>query len=271
MPRIQLPETRRMINLRVHENTRISPHFRRITLAGPELEHLEHSGYDQGVRLFFPREGQEDLRMPNLAGNAWMVELMLLPKSRRPWVRNYTVRRLRPEQHQLDIEFAVHGTGPASAWATRARPGDPAGIFDLGRTYLPPRHADRQLLVADESALPAVLSILDDAPPSLRAEVFLEVPGTDDIRTGTGLDAREGLRIHWLPRNDDPRTPSIPGRLALDAVRRADLPEAPGYAWVAGEAGLATGVRRHLVGERGWAKSDVAFVGYWRTGRSSPG
>lgn len=64
MPRIQLPETRRMINLRVHENTRISPHFRRITLAGPELEHLEHSGYDQGVRLFFPARGRRTSGCP---------------------------------------------------------------------------------------------------------------------------------------------------------------------------------------------------------------
>ncbi|MCP2170136.1 SIP domain-containing protein [Goodfellowiella coeruleoviolacea] len=41
--------------------------------------------------------------------------------------------------------------------------------------------------------------------------------------------------------------------------------------WVAGEAKLATGLRRHLVNDRGVPKSDIAFFGYWRHGRSSPG
>jgi NADPH-dependent ferric siderophore reductase len=30
-------------------------------------------------------------------------------------------------------------------------------------------------------------------------------------------------------------------------------------------------VRRHLTGDRGIPKADIAFIGYWRHGRSSPG
>lgn len=76
-----------------------------------------------------------------------------------------------------------------------------------------------------------------------------------------------GTRVHWLPRNDLDRRP---GTLALQAVRDATLPSGPYYTWTAGESALPTGLRRHLVTERGVPKSDVAFVGYWKYGHASP-
>jgi NADPH-dependent ferric siderophore reductase len=38
------------------------------------------------------------------------------------------------------------------------------------------------------------------------------------------------------------------------------------YAWIAGEAGMVTTLRRHLVGELGLPRRQVAFMGYWRQG-----
>ncbi|MFJ7280565.1 siderophore-interacting protein [Kitasatospora sp. NPDC098663] len=266
LPKVQSPKSRRMITLEVRRTARTTPNFTTVTLAGPELEHLLPTGFDQAVRLFFPRAGQAGLTMPTLSNEAWMAQVLLLPKARRPWVRNYTIRRVRPELGELDIEFALHGDTVACAWALGARPGDPAGVFDMGLTYLPPPDAERQLLVADESAVPAVLAILEDAPASLAAEVFLEVPETADIRKDVA--APEGVRVHWIARDG---SAALPGRLTLDAVKQAALPQGRSYTWAAGESGLATGVRRHLVRDRGVPKSDIAFYGYWRHGRSSPG
>ncbi|WP_328617436.1 siderophore-interacting protein [Amycolatopsis sp. NBC_00355] len=263
IPKVRRAKTRKMITLEVRANTAPSPAFRTVTLGGPELTEFEPAGDDQAVRLFFPRAGQDGLRMPTLDHEGWMAEVLLMPKSRRPWVRNYTIRRSRPGE--IDIEFALHdGDAPAAEWARRARPGDPAGVFDLGVSYLPPPGVSWQLLAGDESALPAVLAILEGAPADLVAEVFLEVPAKSDIRE---VEAPPGVRVHWLPRQQSGR----PGTLALQAVRDADLPPGRAYAWVAGEAALATGVRRHLVRDRGWPKSDIAFLGYWRHGRASPG
>jgi NADPH-dependent ferric siderophore reductase len=267
IPKVRRPKNRRVIPLEVRANVRLSPSFTRLTLSGAAMSDLTLTGRDHTVRLFFPREGQTALWLPSLQNDAWMAETLLQPKSRRPWVRNYTVRDHRPATHELDIEFALHGDdGPASAWATRARPGDPAGILEEGYTYLPPEGGDRQLLVGDESALPAILSILSDAPDTLTGDVFLEVPETADVRAG--IACPPGVRVHWLPRND---AGAIPGTLALDTVRTTTGLAAPAYAWVAGEAKLVTGVRRHLTGERGIPKSDITYIGYWRHGRSSPG
>jgi NADPH-dependent ferric siderophore reductase len=40
------------------------------------------------------------------------------------------------------------------------------------------------------------------------------------------------------------------------------------YAWLAGEAGIVTALRRQLVRGLGLDRESVAFMGYWRAGRS---
>jgi NADPH-dependent ferric siderophore reductase len=40
------------------------------------------------------------------------------------------------------------------------------------------------------------------------------------------------------------------------------------YAWLAGEAGIVTALRRQLVQGLGLDRGSVAFMGYWRAGRS---
>ncbi|MDN5895156.1 MAG: siderophore-interacting protein [Nocardioides sp.] len=254
-----------MITAEVARNVRVSAHFALVTLCGDELRHLELAGNDQAVRLFFPRQGQPALQMPTLSNDAWMAQLLLQPKSRRPWVRMYTIRASRPGE--VDIEVALHGdAGPGSVWATTARPGDPVGLFDEGHTYRPTDNTAWQLLVGDESAVPAILAILEQAPLSLVGEAFLEVPTSADIRTDITRPA--GVQVHWLARDNHTMRP---GALALGTVQTAELTGTPLYTWVAGESRLATGLRRYLVNERNIAKSDISFTGYWRQGRASPG
>ena len=50
-----------------------------------------------------------------------------------------------------------------------------------------------------------------------------------------------------------------------------EIPEhVPGgeYAWLAGEAGTITALRRHLVRDLGIDRRSIAFMGYWREGRA---
>jgi NADPH-dependent ferric siderophore reductase len=266
IPKVRLPRSRTMITLEVRRREPLTPSFASLTFGGPALQDLVVAGGDQTVRLFFPREGQAALRMPTASSEAWMAQVLLMPKSVRPYVRNMTIRRARPTENEIDIEFALHGDSPMSSWVRRVRPGDQAGIFDMGTTYRPPEHAQSQLLVGDETALPAILAILDQAPPSLTAEVYLEVATADDVRD---VVAPPGVRIHWLSR-DDPAD-QRPGAVLLEAVRRAAMPPGRVYAWVAGESRLATSARRHLVNDCGVPKPDISFAGYWRHGWSAPG
>jgi NADPH-dependent ferric siderophore reductase len=265
IPKVRLPKSRAMITLEVRRREWLTPGFARVTLGGPALRALVVAGNDQAVRLFFPRETQTALRMPTASNEAWMAQMLLLPKSVRPWVRNLTIRRVRSADDEVDIEFAVHADSPLSSWVRRTEPGDPAGIFDMGSLYRRPEQAGAQLLVGDETALPAILSILEGTPPGLPTEVYLEVAATADIRS---VEVPAGVRLHWFGRDDDGLRP---GALVLDAVRHAALPSGRFYTWIAGESRLATTVRRHLVNDRGVTRQDISFHGYWRLGRSSPG
>ncbi|QPE06121.1 siderophore-interacting protein [Microbacterium schleiferi] len=238
-----------------------------VTIGSPDFEAYDYIGWDQMFRFFFRRPGQDSLRLPTWSNDGWMAQWFMMSAQTRPHVRLYTARAFRPDLHELDIEFVAHGdSSPASGWASRVKPGEPVGILDEGITYQPPSSEGWQLLVGDESALPAILAIIDRAPADLRARVFLEVPHAEDVRE---VPRPEGVSIHWLPREDNE---AIPGQLALRTITTASLPATnPSYSYVAGESGLATGARRFLVNELGVPKADVTFQGYWRHGKASPG
>ncbi|WP_329204131.1 siderophore-interacting protein [Streptomyces sp. NBC_00683] len=266
--RIQRPHRRRMLSLTVLAGEQISPHFMSITLGGDDVQHLEQSGYDQSGRLFFADTDADDVFLPT--SERWILQLTLQGSKPRPRVRTYSIRRFRPEWSAFDIEISLHESGsspvpdaPGARWAHAVEPGAEVAFLDEGHSYAPTPDASWQLLVGDETALPAILAILERSADTLPAEVFLEVPAPEDIRDD--ITAPPGTNIHWLPRAEPC---AKPGALALQAVRQAQLPDGRFYAWTAGESTLAAGVRRHLVGERKVPKADICFRGYFNYGRA---
>jgi NADPH-dependent ferric siderophore reductase len=257
-----------MLRLEVIAAHRLSEHFLRLTIGGDDLADFEYQGWDQLFRLFFPRPGQTGLRMPSAANNGWIAQLYLMPVTTRPHVRNYTVRAFRAAQRELDVDFVVHGDGPAATWALAAGPGDPVGIFDEGTMYRPRQGAHWQLLVAEESAAPAALAIAEQTPASLPTTLYLEVPTAADILPVT---LGPHVNVRWLPRDTADTADTMPGRLALDTVSHATLPAGHGSVFIAGESGLATGLRRILTSQHNIPKQDITFFGYWKHGRSSLG
>ncbi|TQF68677.1 siderophore-interacting protein [Rhodococcus spelaei] len=262
------PEHREFLRARVLGSKQISPNFVRVTVGGEDLRRLRPMGFDQWFRMFIPATGAtgNELRLPSATSNLWYAQYLATPKSVRPVQRNYTVRAFRTAEHatfgqevpELDIDFAVHGSGAASEWANAAAPGHEMALLDEGLIYNPTPDAQWQLLVGDESALPAILGILGSAPADLRAEAYIEIAHADDAQE---VAAPAGVNLHWLVRSDPH---ARPGRLALETVRSARLPDGPSYTFVAGESELSTGLRRHLVNDRHIPKSDIAFTGYWR-------
>jgi NADPH-dependent ferric siderophore reductase len=242
----------------------VSAHVRRVTFSGVRVADAVTAGPDQRIKLLLPPPGRA-LTLP--AGAGWYQTWLATPVAERVVMRAYTVRALRPEVAEIDVDFALHGrTGPASAWALDVRPGDTAGLllpFSVdtssvkgllrsGVDYVPPADSVSRLLVADETALPALEGILGTLPAAARATAFVRVPDPDDVRylPSTGI-----AEVTWLT-----------GGAPLDALRRAVLPGDLDYAWIAGESGMVTSVRRLLVA-LGMAKDRISFQGYWRRGR----
>ncbi|MFE9206507.1 siderophore-interacting protein [Micromonospora sp. NPDC007230] len=240
----------------------------RVTLGGDDLAGFPGGGRDQSVSLFLPHPGQAAPVVPVEAGEDWHTAWRDLDPQVRAVMRSYTIRAHRRELAEVDIDVVRHGdTGPATRWAGRARPGDrvlllgPAAPDERSVRFRPPAGTDAVLLVADETALPAVAGILDWLPAGTPARAFVEVPGAADIQP---LPSAARAEVTWLVRGG-----TAPGTTLLaDALRAARLPGTTPYAWIAGEAGMVRAVRRHLVGERRLDRARVTFAGYWRRGAS---
>ena len=246
------PRFRRMVVRRVEELTR---RMVRVTFGGSELEGLTVDHPAASVRLLLPSPGSTELVMP-----AWNGNEFLLPDGQRPTIRTFTPFRVDPEALELDLEIVVHGGGAASGWAAAAQPGDPAAISGPGRGYTIDAEAPGFVLAGDETAIPAIIQLLDTLPAAKPVQVFIEVVAPE---ARLALPDHPGSAVEWC---DLP--PGAPcGDTLLAAVRDSDL--APGTrVWAAGEAAAVQRIRRHLFEQRGLSRSQATVRGYWKHGRA---
>lgn len=265
------PPPYRWFDLHVIRTERVSPSLMRVTLGGDRLGEMVTGGRDQRFKLFLPQPGQAAPVLPEDLGIGWYAEWRTQDPAVRAVMRSYTVRELRYEPAELDVDFVQHGehdegtghSGPASHWSRTARPGDRVAILgpvaeeNGGVDFQPPAGTDWVLITADESALPAAAGILAWLPAGTPAKVWIEVSHPDDVQD---LPTAAEADITWLIRDKPTDQP------VLEAVRSADLPAGTPYAWIAGESGTIRTLRRHLVSDRGFDRRTVTFTGYWRRG-----
>ncbi|UZE14080.1 siderophore-interacting protein [Pseudomonas sp. B21-053] len=273
----------------------LSPHMMRVTLAGPMVTDMATWAPDQRVKLFFPAEDGSPARLSHEDG--WYARYRSMPVAQRPAMRTYTIRHLRADQGEVDIDFVLHGeTGPASRWAIRSVPGASIQITAPDRHFTaqdaggfewkPPQALKQLLLVADATALPAALGILDelsvlDEPPLTQA--FFEV---DSLEDALPVPDWPGLSVEWLVREH-----ASAGSLMVEAVQRANLPSYVSkesvelaevnvdeeilwetsasasdgfYGWIAGETVAVMSLRKYLIKERGIPRESLNLMGYWR-------
>lgn len=149
---------------RIHVTTvrrmrRITPRMVRLTLGGDDLSGFSSNGSDQHVALYFYEPGVE-LPRPFTTDAA----RALLPTAK-PRLRRYTIRDHRPELHEVDMDFVLHGPDQlASGWAETVRPGDEVIWFGPSPAYPVAPVTDWTLLLGDETALPAIGAILEELP-----------------------------------------------------------------------------------------------------------
>jgi NADPH-dependent ferric siderophore reductase len=233
----------------------LTPRMARVTLTGADLEGFALEDPGASVRLLLPSPGASELVVPTWNGNEF-----LLPNGRRPTIRTFTPRRSDPEALELDVEIVVHGRGVASRWAEVAEAGHRAAVSGPGRGYAIVADAPGYLLGGDETAIPAISQLLEALPPSMPAQVYVEIvdPGAMMM-----LTTRPEVDVRWCPLP----TGGAPGDALVAAVTEAQI--APDTrVWVAGEAAGVQRIRRHLFEERGWPRSQASVRGYWKHGRS---
>ncbi|MGD8150911.1 siderophore-interacting protein [Ornithinimicrobium sp. Y1694] len=247
----------------------VAPWLRRLTLHVPSLSGYAVLGPDEFVGLVMPRPGIDLPDLSHVTGPNPRPVIAALPEEIRPDVRWYTVRSWDDTTHELVIDVVLHpegevDEGPGASWVRSVEAGAQVGTEVAVQTgtacYHPPTEARVQVIAGDETAYPAIAGILESVGgEDVEPHVFLEV-GAAGVVPELPTPARGSVTL--VERGD-----RRPGEALLEAISAAALP-APDYGWVCGEQELAASVRRHLVSERGLAKTAVYFCAYWILGRT---
>jgi NADPH-dependent ferric siderophore reductase len=220
------------LDLEVRSATDITPSMRRVTCTAAQLDELTYEP-GQDLMLAFP-DGERSVR------------------------RRYTIRQVDREAGTLDLDFVLHGHGPAARWAAAASAGvQITGVGPRGKVTVRPE-ADWHLFVGDDSAIPVTLAMLTAVPEGKPVTAFLEVDGPADEQAAPSS-------VQWIHRGT--AAPGSP-ELLTEAVASFVLPPGRGAVYLNGEKRVMRGLRDALL-ERGLQKDDIALKGYWVRGEAN--
>lgn len=210
--------------------SQITPSFRRIVFKGKALTDFQVNYPAQWVKVFLPHSDMQG--------------------------RAYTIRHFDHKQKQLTLDIATQHQGLISSWAKQATVGDelyltsPRGGFkDLDKDgWL--------LLLADETGIPSIASILEQLPAHLKVYVAIEISSEAEKQQ---LITQADATITWLSKNTH--------KDSLKTVLKASsFPATQGHAWIAAEASVIRGVRSQLLKEQGFSLANIQTTGYWKLG-----
>jgi NADPH-dependent ferric siderophore reductase len=235
------PELINRIALRAHvtDIARAAERTWLIRIAGPALEGLDWiPGQHVRVLTNGPLEHVSDLLRISM--------------------RTYSVWSYEGDRIELCV-YEHAEDGPGSRWAAGLRVGDEVSFRrPEGRLVLDPA-APYHLFVGEETAAVPFGAMLRALPTGADAYAVLEAIGP-----AARLALPGKAEVIWVDRGEASAANSAP---LVEALRAARLPQAPGVAYVAGEARTCQAVRSHLVRDRGWPRRSVIVKPFWTPGK----
>lgn len=244
-----LPQFRLM---QVVSSSLLTPRMLRVRLTGEDLKRFSMFGA-MHIRLLLPTDEVPQPVWPIMGPNG----LPFWPDdSRKPLSRAYTVRNLDIDQGWLEIDFYLHDVeGLACAWAKNAKAGDQVGL--MGPVGRPLRQAERYLMGADATGLPAIGRMLAEFPEDVTGRVVIAVDSEADVQN---LVHPSGISVDWIIDSNQTRA----AETLTQVLCEAEWPEGPdSFGWFAGEADQAKIVRKHWREKLGKSREETLVAGYW--------
>lgn len=243
----------RMRLLEVETITDITPLMRRFRLRG-DMTGFASLGHADHIKAFFFPAGVEPKVVPIGERGAEFAP------GERPEMRDYTPRYWHVAEGWIELDFVLHGDGPASSWAAQARVGDKLVIGGPRGSLVVPAAFDWYLLAGDETALPAIGRRIEELPAGSKIIAVVEVA---DAAEEQRFDTQANLTLRYVHRNGQPAGTTT---LLLDAIRALAFPEGVAYAYLAGESSTSKAIKAHLIDDRGFNPEYVKAAGYWLLG-----
>lgn len=236
----------------------VTPRMRRITVSGEQLGAFSRDGqefpefatpgFDDHVKLIFASDGDVAAVLPTQLplGIEWA------PSDTRQG-RDYTPTRFDPESQELDLDFVLHGDGPAATWAMHASVGDELWFAGPKSSTVFPTEVGWVLLAGDETAIPAITRFLQERPVDAPVRVIMTIA---QEHAKQELPLRPTDRITWV------RAEASNERALAEAVAKLQVPAGVPYVWAAAESRALLPLRK-LARAFGAPKSHVNITGYW--------
>jgi NADPH-dependent ferric siderophore reductase len=234
-PKMRMTQVTRIENL--------SPHMKRIVVAGDALNDFPPNQEGAHVKAIFPHPGDSKPKLGMLFGA-------------KKWMRSYTIRAFDAHTKELTLDFAVNDhSGLATDWALRAQVGDFLGIAGPGPAKYPNYQADWHLIVADLTALPAAAAALEKLPEQAKGYAFIQVPSTADIQV---LRKPEGVVIEWVIGAHQAQN------LLLDSVKKLTWLSTTPAIFIAAESAQMQEIKQFVKDQPQYLKVQSYASGYWK-------
>lgn len=232
----------------------VTPRMRRVILAVDDV--TPFVGGDMHVRVLVPPVGRVPV-WPKLQENGrigWPEgEDELL-------VRVYTIRSVDQEANHVSIDFLQHPkpgvATPGADFARDVEAGQRVALMGPGGGSLPA--AKSILFSGDETALPAIARMVEEAPVGTTIKAIIEV---EDAGEEQAISHGEPVSVEWLHRSTYPQKGS--GSLVERLKAEIDQTSRETFVWFAGEKSDVRTIKRYLA-EKDRDRKQQYVAWYWR-------
>lgn len=230
----------------------VHPGLIRVTLQGIDVEAFTQGGIH--MRLMMPEARGREPVWPVIDENGRTVWPEGEDKLHSRWV---TVRHIRLDDREIDVDIAHHQDGLISDWAVLDGDDQKVGVMgpasDEGLDY-----TKNVVLAADTTGLPALARLIESVEGRVKGHLFAAAPDQETLEA-------------YLPKSDLIIVAMDIDTFADEVVDKiencSDKPVE--YAWFAGEFSSAQAVRKIFKTVFGLDKHTQISMAYWRNG--SPG
>jgi len=228
----------------------IFPGLVRVTLRGSDVAALNEDGIH--VRLLMPLKRGRDPVWPKLGANGRTI----WPEAEDALhARFVTIRSLRIDSQEIDVDIAHHSGGLISDWAALQGDDKPVGVIGPGGDAKLPE-TNGVVLAGDATGLPAIARLIASVGGEVEGMVIGAAPTQAALEDYLPSRRMRVIAIH--PEEFDATAAQV--ALAYGRERRIV------YGWFAGEFTTAQSMRTIFKEAFSLDKHSQLSVGYWRKG-----